>query len=975
MMLQVAQHRVLAMCAAVLALAALAPAFGQTNIETVRFEPAAQPLPEALLYGRVKILPGAPLDADQARATIEALFETGRYSDIQISSDGPRVTIRTEAAWFIGRVTVSGVSEPPNQAQMVGVTGLRLGEPFYEDSIAPAESALLGTLRRNGFYTATVRTNKTLDALTQQVSLEFIVTTGPRAKFTRPVISGASPMDFGGILNTSRWRSYRGLLGWKSVTEARVNQGLERIRTYYADKNFLLNQVSLTTLAYLPATRRVVPSVAITPGPVIEVRAQGLSQDRLRRLVPIYQEQSVDRDLLNEGTRNIVEYLRSQGFFDSMVSFNFVEQTPQRQIIQYDIVRGERHKLRAVFITGNKYFDSKTITERMGITAATRVRFRNGRFSESLLAADTNAIRDLYISNGFRDVVVNTRVVDVAGAGDKSIEVNIEIVEGQQWLVESVQFEGVDAAYEQALRDRISSQPGQPFSESVVAIDRDQILSAYFDSGYADAAFDWAMEPGAQPKRVVLTFTIREGQQRTIREVFVSGLETSRRDLVNDRITLRAGDVLSQAQMLETQRRLYDLGVFARVDTALQNPDGDESSKNVVMQFEEARRYAFNFGFGAELARIGGGVGNFSAVAGQTGFAPRVSASLSRYNFLGVGHTVTLQARISTLQQRELLSYLAPHFIARQGLSLTVTAYNDLSRNVQTFTSRRQEVAAQLSQTLGRGLSAQGRFAVRRNSVDTNTIALSFPPDLVPIFARPVRLGMVSGTVIRDRRDDPIDARRGTYNYIDIGYAAPGFGGQPPTTFVRVVGRNSSYHRVGRDIIFARSFAFGFQRNLNPGGLAVDIPLAERIFSGGSSSHRGFPENQAGPRDATTGFPVGGGGQLFNNLELRFPLLGEFLGGVLFHDAGNVYTSLDKISFASKQRDIKDFDYMVHAVGIGFRLRTPVGPVRADFAYVPNAPRFFGFQGTRQELISGGGQRINQRLSWFQFHISLGQAF
>ena len=96
----------------------------------------------------MKITPGIPLDADQARATIEALFETGRYADIQISSDGPQVTIRTEPAWFIGKVIVNGVSEPPNQAQMAGVTGLRLGEPFYEDSIAPAESALLGTLRR-----------------------------------------------------------------------------------------------------------------------------------------------------------------------------------------------------------------------------------------------------------------------------------------------------------------------------------------------------------------------------------------------------------------------------------------------------------------------------------------------------------------------------------------------------------------------------------------------------------------------------------------------------------------------------------------------------------------------------------------------------------------------------------------------------------------------------------------------------------
>jgi outer membrane protein assembly factor BamA len=187
--------------------------------------------------------------------------------------------------------------------------------------------------------------------------------------------------------------------------------------------------------------------------------------------------------------------------------------------------------------------------------------------------------------------------------------------------------------------------------------------------------------------------------------------------------------------------------------------------------------------------------------------------------------------------------------------------------------------------------------------------------------------------------------------------------------------RNSSYHRITRDITFARSFSFGWQENLQAGLGPQDIPLAERIYSGGANSHRGFPENQAGPRDLSTGFPIGGGAQLFNNLELRFPLVGEFLGGVIYHDAGNVYSTLSNISFRWKQKDIQNFDYMVHAVGFGFRVRTPVGPVRADFSYVPNPPRFFGFEGTRDELISGGGQRINQRLNHFQFHISLGQAF
>ena len=114
---------------------------------------------------------------------------------------------------------------------------------------------------------------------------------------------------------------------------------------------------------------------------------------------------------------------------------------------------------------------------------------------------------------------------------------------------------------------------------------------------------------------------------------------------------------------------------------------------------------------------------------------------------------------------------------------------------------------------------------------------------------------------------------------------------------------------------------------------------------------------------------------LMNTLELRVPLVGDNLGGVLYHDMGNVFQDLDKISFRTSQKNVQDFNYMVHAVGIGIRYRTPVGPVRFDIGYSPNSPRFFGFKGTREQLVLGGGTRLVQRINQLQFHFSLGQTF
>ena len=195
--------------------------------------------------------------------------------------------------------------------------------------------------------------------------------------------------------------------------------------------------------------------------------------------------------------------------------------------------------------------------------------------------------------------------------------------------------------------------------------------------------------------------------------------------------------------------------------------------------------------------------------------------------------------------------------------------------------------------------------------------------------------------------------------------------------------RNSTYHPLSRDVVIARTLQFGYIQRL--GGIP-EIPLGERFFAGGATSHRGFPANQAGPRDTDTGFPLGGNAMLFHSTELRFPLIGENMGGVLFHDMGNVYSNINQVSFRFRQGSYQDFNYMVQAAGFGIRYRTPVGPIRVDFSYSPNSPRFVGFSGTRDQLLACNPNLpaaqnppacvgIPQRINTFQFHFSLGQTF
>ena len=672
------------------------------------------------------------------------------------------------------------------------------------------------------------------------------------------------------------------------------------------------------------------------------------------------------------------------GYFNAQVEFKEQSVISDKANLDYLIVTGARHKLVAINIEGNRYFSTDTIRARMFLQTANFLQFRHGRFSGSLLRRDQDTIRNLYQSNGFRDVKVAAETRDdyQGKAGDLGVTLHIE--EGPQYLVNSVHLEGVERMDRDRLMARLSSTEGQPFSEFNVAVDRDSILARYFESGFPKATFEWNSKPApGDPHRVDLTFKVTEGQQQFVREVLINplGLKTTRSSLVARQLQLNPGDPLSPTAITDTQRRLYDLGVFAKVDAAIENPDGDTDHKYVLYNMEEAARYSVAFGVGAELARIGCCQTCLDAPAGQAGFAPRVSVDFTRINLWGLGHSISLRTRASTLDKRGVLNYNWPRFRHSDNLSVSFTALYEDSRDVRTFSFKRYEQSEQLSQRISKATTFFYRYTWRRVSVDQATLKIAAP--LIPLLSQPVQLGLVSFAMVQDRRDDAVEPHRGIYNTLDVGLAEHAFGSQ--RNFVRFLGRNATYHPIGRKVVLARSTEIGDIHAFHYSGDPLTaIPLAERFFGGGGNSHRGFPENQAGPRDLVTGFPIGGTALLFNQTELRFPLIGDNIGGVLFHDMGNIYSSLSKFSLRQTQRNDQDFDYMVHAVGFGIRYRTPVGPFRIDLAYSINPPRFVGFKANnQQDLINAGptpcttqpAQCVLQSISHFQYSFSIGQTF
>jgi outer membrane translocation and assembly module TamA len=140
---------------------------------------------------------------------------------------------------------------------------------------------------------------------------------------------------------------------------------------------------------------------------------------------------------------------------------------------------------------------------------------------------------------------------------------------------------------------------------------------------------------------------------------------------------------------------------------------------------------------------------------------------------------------------------------------------------------------------------------------------------------------------------------------------------------------------------------------------------------GGSESMRGFSINQAGPRDPDTGYPIGGNALFLNSVELRSSFAQRRLGLVVFEDMGNVYDSIRRMRlFKFTQSSPSDFDYTCQAVGMGFRYKTPVGPIRFDVGYNLNPPRYNVITTT-----NGVENTEVERLSHTQYFFSIGQTF
>jgi outer membrane protein insertion porin family len=184
--------------------------------------------------------------------------------------------------------------------------------------------------------------------------------------------------------------------------------------------------------------------------------------------------------------------------------------------------------------------------------------------------------------------------------------------------------------------------------------------------------------------------------------------------------------------------------------------------------------------------------------------------------------------------------------------------------------------------------------------------------------------------VLFDRRDDPINSRKGTFSSFSIDNSAPFLGSDVSNR--KLLMQQYVFVPVTK-LVLASRVQLGIALGRD------ELAFEDRFRAGGATSVRGYGEEGLGPRDPNTGLPKGGDRLLVLNEEARFPLYrfakSVAANGVVFFDAGNVYAKGE------------DWSALKFGYGFGLRLDTPVGLLRGDV----------GFPTTRTTL-SGRGTRF-----------------
>lgn len=594
--------------------------------------------------------------------------------------------------------------------------------------------------------------------------------------------------------------------------------------------------------------------------------------------------------------------------------------------------------LESIKFEGNRAIKDKDLREGLALR---RVQKQGGSPDPYLVVIDGQRIKGEYLRRGYLEVDVRSRVERKGEA----TTVIYTIAEGPRAKTR-VMITGLPPndpdLPESKVRDALPIEDGQPFSYEPYDKAKEKMLGIIEDAGYAHAQLNAHVIADRANHMAIIHLEYEAGPKCKFGTVDISGVSGELADAVRDRVAFGTGDQYSSAAIAETQRNIYEMHRFSTVRVLPDKTDG-----NVVNVRITLARSARN-----ELS-LGGGVGMDPAAYEVRG--------RSNYTILGFPEPLTdfsVDLRPAYAMLRDGSGY-EPRVRAMAGLKRMdlfhpfVTGeveggYNYLVVEAYTSYGPRARLGIQ-TPLIWKQLQLRAGWQIER--LEFRHISPLVDPTLEMELGldRPERIGMYTQAIALDLRDNPIEPRYGAYAEVRVDEGTPYAGGA--FEFVRLTPELRGYIPIP----------------LTPAVLALrtrvgkfygDVPVTERYYSGGASTQRGFGERRLAPTltgevdGVMRSVPIGGTELFETNIELRSQLTkfkGMGIGGVLFLDGGDVGDEMHAI----------DLGNLHWAAGVGARVFTIIGAVRADLGY----------------RLNRYGPEEPEPGSRFAFHLSLGETF
>ena len=590
--------------------------------------------------------------------------------------------------------------------------------------------------------------------------------------------------------------------------------------------------------------------------------------------------------------------------------------------------------VKKIDVEGNAQVKDKHLTSGLALK---RAKQRKRPADQYLVQLDRERIRGEYLRRGFFGIDVRSRV---DRAGDAATVV-YTVEEGKRAQTKVV-ITGIPEDPDLPLakvRATLPLEDGKPFDYTVYELAKPMLIGVAQDAGYAHARLESTVYADRANHLAIVQLDYNLGPKCTFGPVEIIGVEGDLADAVRARLQFAQGDRYSTKAIAATQRQLYGMARFSTVQ--VQPAETESAVVGVKVALSEAAR---------REVRLGGGFG-IDPTAYET--RGRVGYTIAGWPF--PLHTVTFdlrpayaymrdgsgwQPRIRALGRLERMDFLWPYAKGEVEAGYSYVA-------IEAYTSYGPRARLGFQTPVGTQRVQLG-VGWALEQLDFRALSPLIEP-LAPELGldHTQRVGAYTQTLTVDLRDHPVEPTLGAYASVRSAVATKYAGSA--YEFVQLVPEVRGYVPISAVTLAAR---------LRLGTFLGDVPPTERFFSGGASNHRGFGERKLAPtvtgliNDQERSVPYGGAALAETGVEARFPIttwreIG--IGGAVFLDGGDVAEELSAITPGT----------LYWAAGVGLRLHTIVGPVRADFGY-------------RLNRLGPDDLAPDSR---FAFHLSLGEAF